>query len=563
MVYNSISIIKKTFLLVISTMYVFSVIAGNTTAASWDEELVRLIVLKPDIDTFDSGSQRDEFWEGREPALALLHKAGVNAKINYHFTGAVMYGYIITVPANHVNNVKMLVGANNVFYDSVVEADVTLADTTSLIGAQSLWAGGLTGEGVVIAVIDSGVAYNHSNLGNGCYGQPNCKVIGGWDFIDGDNTPNDRCGHGTHVAGIAAANGSEKGVAPDAKILAYRVLNVNGSDPGRCPGSVSNVVAAIDRAVADGADIINLSLGDKNGTPDDAVSLAVNNAVAAGVVVVVSAGNEGASGYGTIGSPAGAKGAITVAMSQYYVGAGEYYHNMSSSGPLPAYPEISKPDIAAPGYNIRSTSFTGGYEDKSGTSMSAPHAAGSAALLLQSHPDWSPEMVRSALTSTTLPAMASSKLLQVQVGTGFTRVNLANAAPVLPLPAERDFGFINTSTTSQFTIQSVAGSDTSLSVSVSARKVMETDGKTKLASAVSVPSTNISLSWASNTIPAIGSIPLLLSVNPSGLTDGYYEGFMKLTDGTTNLRVPFTFWVRPESQFHPCYLPIVLQTKSE
>lgn len=133
----------------------------------------------------------------------------------------------------------------------------------------------------------------------------NCsKVISGYDFVSNDQNPMDDQGHGTHCAGIAAGNGTVKGVAPDAKLLAYKVLDSTGS------GEEDDIIAAIDNAVVDHADIISLSLG-AYGDPDDALSQAVDNAVDSGVLVVVAAGNSGPSNR-TIDSPSCARKALTV-----------------------------------------------------------------------------------------------------------------------------------------------------------------------------------------------------------------------------------------------------------
>jgi len=150
---------------------------------------------------------------------------------------------------------------------------------------------GFDGTGIKIAVIDTGIDYNHPDLfGLG----PDGKVIGGYDFVDNDKTPFDTNGHGTEVAGIIAADGTISGIAPKAKLLAYRV-----SDTGE---SVSSdlIVKAIEQAIIDKADIINISLGvnKTNKIIDDSVNKAVNN----GIVVVTAAGNNG-PGLGTIGSP--------------------------------------------------------------------------------------------------------------------------------------------------------------------------------------------------------------------------------------------------------------------
>ena len=240
---------------------------------------------------------------------------------------------------------------------------VTNFEPTNLQGVPYIhgdvaWGGGLTGDGVTVAVIDTGIDYYHANFGGsgdpadfaadngltiGTSAFPNAKVIGGTDFVgddydasaDGaaaiphpDPDPLDCNGHGSHVGGTAAGFGVTAagdtfsgpydnttlsttsfevgpGVAPEATILAYRVFGCDGS---------SNVVdQAINQAVIDGADVINMSLGSPfGGATNDPTSVAAQNAVEAGIVVVASAGNEGPNGF-MVGSPSTAPGVISVA----------------------------------------------------------------------------------------------------------------------------------------------------------------------------------------------------------------------------------------------------------
>src|SRR5690606_13064535 len=154
-----------------------------------------------------------------------------------------------------------------------------------------------------VAVLDTGIDYRHPDLG-GCFGV-DCKVVGGANFVEGEDStdPMDYEGHGTHVAGIVAANGNLKGVAPDAKLYAFKVLDNNGN------GTDSAIIAGLERAADpdgdpltdDQVDVINMSLGGWGGA-DSPLSEAANAAMDAGIVVVVAAGNEG-GGYSTIGSP--------------------------------------------------------------------------------------------------------------------------------------------------------------------------------------------------------------------------------------------------------------------
>ncbi len=423
----------------------------------------------------------------------------------------------------------------------------TLIDSVQLINADDVWqldsdgndcsVSGqpcLTGEGITIGIIDTGVDYTHEDLG-GCFGT-DCKVIGGWDFVNDDNDPMDDMGHGTHVAATAAGRSPENsgdifsyvegdyvgvgdfliysegddniykeilqvtflerisdsefqfgyringmseeimgmyvegdyaysslvskgevylghylkantisrtislnfgtgadfddpgafvsnfadismrlsGIAPDAKIVAYKVLDQEGS------GWENDIIAAIERSVdpnqdgdfSDHLDIISLSLGGY-GNPNDPQSQAIDNVVSIGVVAVIAAGNSGPTS-GTIGSPGTAKKAITV-------GATDKSNNIasfSSRGPVVwgdingNIKSIIKPDVVAPGVDICAAQWSNAWSDKecidtehtaiSGTSMATPHVAGAVALLLQKNPDWTPIEVKMALRNTAI-----------------------------------------------------------------------------------------------------------------------------------------------------------------
>ncbi|MFJ5717180.1 S8 family serine peptidase [Neobacillus sp. NPDC093127] len=164
----------------------------------------------------------------------------------------------------------------------------------------------LTGKGVTVGVIDTGVDYTHPDLKKN-YG-------GGHDLVDNDQDPMETRGlgqatiHGTHVAGIIAANGKIRGVSPEAKIVAYRALGPGGG------GTTEQVLAAIEQAIKDKVDIINLSLGNDINGPDLPISLALNRAVDKGIVAVAASGNSGPNVW-TVGSPGTASKAISVGAS--------------------------------------------------------------------------------------------------------------------------------------------------------------------------------------------------------------------------------------------------------
>ncbi|MFE6888287.1 S8 family serine peptidase [Streptomyces sp. NPDC057694] len=181
---------------------------------------------------------------------------------------------------------------------------------TDLTGVPEAHRSGATGKGVTVGIIDSGIAYDHPALGGG--GFPNSKVVGGYDFADGDADPYDdssgsAVGHGTHVAGIIAGDDDHiLGVAPDARLRSYRVFGASG-------GAGEDVLlAALDRAAADGVDVVNMSLGSPTGARAGGVlASAVDRLVASGTAVTVAEGNGYAGPFNTA-EPAIADGAMGV-----------------------------------------------------------------------------------------------------------------------------------------------------------------------------------------------------------------------------------------------------------
>ncbi|WP_173916840.1 S8 family peptidase [Halobacillus sp. Marseille-Q1614] len=206
----------------------------------------------------------------------------------------------------------------------------------------------------MIAIIDSGVDYNHPDL--------NDKTVRGYDFVDYDYYPMDLNGHGTHVAGTAAAETNNAqgiaGMAPNSRILAVRALDANGS------GSMTAISDAIRYSADQGAKVINLSLGCNCDT--QTLENAVNYAWSKGSVVIAAAGNDGVS---TTFEPASYANVIAV-------GAVDRYDRRASFSNYGTWV-----DVTAPGVDIASTVPNGGYAYMSGTSMASPHVAGLAGLL--------------------------------------------------------------------------------------------------------------------------------------------------------------------------------------
>jgi len=208
--------------------------------------------------------------------------------------------------AKNFHQVKTVFESNVYTTDFINSGNNQLIGTEGVRGIRDRYGNRLTGKGVNVGVIDTGIDYNHPDL-IGSY-------KGGFDFVDGDENPleaMDRKGmtiHGTHVAGIIAANGKMHGVAPEVNLYSYRVLGPGGK------GTTDQVLAAIDRSIKDKMDVINLSLGTNINGPDLPVSMALNNAVAKGIIAVTSNGNSGPNMW-TVGSPGTSSSAISVGAS--------------------------------------------------------------------------------------------------------------------------------------------------------------------------------------------------------------------------------------------------------
>lgn len=330
--------------------------------------------------------------QGHDKLINHLFNFGIDAKV-LHTYKTVFNGTTIQLPAEQIlllatlDNVKAIYPV--VYYHSTATrtTDRTL-DGRELIGAAELNGLGFTGEGVKVAVLDTGIDYDHPDLKD--------AYRGGFNFVDQNDDPYEtipnsaktETTHGTHVSGIIAGQGNQEngmfGVAPDVELYAYRVLGPGGI------GRSDWILAGIEKAVEEGIDIINLSLGNIFNDPDYPTAAALNNAMLAGTLAVVSAGNRGPDLW-TVGAP----GTSTLALTVGALHGEDDVWNFSSRGPVKKSLQL-KPDIVAPGVSIRSTvaayggDYSNAYENFSGTSMASPYVAGVAALLKQAYPELSP-----------------------------------------------------------------------------------------------------------------------------------------------------------------------------
>ncbi len=234
------------------------------------------------------------------------------------------------------------------------------------------WEETKAGEGTTIAIIDTGIDYNHVDL------EDNFGDVKGHNFVADDDDPMDDNGHGTHCAGIADGTGKGKirGVASRARLYAVKVLDERGS------GTLEGVVAGIEWSVENGADVLSLSLG--TGEYSEILDDACKAAYDEGKVIVAAAGNE------ILGPsyPAYNKTVISVAATDRNDKA-PYWGNKDN--------HLS---ISCPGVDILSCMPGNKYQKASGTSMACPHGAGGASVYVSDHPGASPDEVRAAFEGT-------------------------------------------------------------------------------------------------------------------------------------------------------------------
>lgn len=367
-------------------------------------------------------------------SLSKLEKAGLVRTVQPLWVANVISAKVTAEAIDY-----LLQNSDIEYITADTEVPLFLAETTwsvKQINSPDVWlraSGAYTGEGVLVAVLDSGADLDHPDLMNRYWINPAEDLDGdgrltrsdnngqdddangfvddvvGWDFESGDNDPSPSLfesgrgrGHGTNVAGIIAGdgtNGISTGVAPGASLMILKI------------SSQSSVWAAMQYALVNGADIINMSMGWTNSLSPDLSTWrdVIDNLVDAGVLVVTGAGSGGQAPFTHAPAPDDitTPGRVPRAMTVGAVAAATYpvwldpVAPFSSGGPTswqsvgyfrdyPFPPGLLKPDITAPGVMITSTMIGGSYQVKSGTSMATPHVSGTAALLLQQDPDLLP-----------------------------------------------------------------------------------------------------------------------------------------------------------------------------
>ncbi|KUN18807.1 peptidase [Streptomyces antibioticus] len=396
------------------------------------------------------------------------------------------------------------------------KATAQLADSTAQIGAPEVWRDGNTGQGVDVAVLDTGVDDTHPDLAG--------RIAASASFVPGESVE-DRNGHGTHVASTvagtgAASGGKERGVAPGASLRIGKVLGDDGS------GLDSWIIAGMEWAARDQhAKVVSMSLGSGPSDGSDPLSQAVNRLSAdTGALFVIAAGNAG-PGPSTVSTPGTADAALTVGA----VNGSDQPAAFSSRGPRKDNGGL-KPDLTAPGVDIRAARARnspgeGSYVTHSGTSMATPHVAGAAALLARAHPGWTGQQLKDALVSTTAatpkysPYTAGSGRLDAEAAVHDTVFATGSALAFAPWPHQpgdtlrRDVTYTNT-----------GAAPVTLDLTLSAP---------------GAPAGLFALTGSRVTVPAHGTAAVgVLTHLDTAADDVSYSGFLTAaaTDGTAHVR---------------------------
>lgn len=411
-------------------------------------------------------------------------------------------------------------GIARIWLDGVRKA--SLDRSTGRIGAPAAWARSFDGTGVKIAVVDTGIDATHPDLAGRVAAERNFSASA---------DAQDRDGHGTHVASTAAGTGAKdarfKGVAPGARLINAKVLDDRGV------GDDSSIIAGVDWAVAQGADVINMSLGSLDTPGIDPLEAQVNKVSAEkGVLFAIAAGNNGPN-RGTVASPGSADAALTVGA----VDDDDRIADFSSVGPRTGDQAV-KPDITAPGVSITAAAAAGvpgqnppGYQSLDGTSMATPHVAGAAAILKQKYPTWTGDRIKAALTG----SAEDGSHAVFQQGAGRLAVDRAIDQTVVAEPVSVNLGTRSwphtddTPVTEQVTYRNNGSADVTLDLSLSA----PTGGDGQPA-----PAGFFTLGAQRVTVPAGGTaaVDLTADTRLGGTVDGSYSATVVATGGGQTVR---------------------------
>ena len=486
----------------------------------------------------------------------------------------------ITIDRKDLKSIENNSNVKKIWEDKKVTIDAAIIETgSSLVGVQQrlgvtdVWLKKdsnnkyINGTGVKIAIIDTGIDYTHEAFGEcPCNNVPTCncnvctntsflagtcnKVIYGWDFVNNDADPMDDNAHGTHCAGIAAGNKMRyywyrnMGMAPEAKLVAYKVLDAGGS------GYDSNIILAIENATNYGVDVMSMSFGSQGDYIEDSPYTAVfQAAINKNITLVIAAGNSG-SGLNTIGSPGIEPLAITVGAIYYPDWNTPQITSYSSRGPV-YYKNHSlyeiKPDILAPG-EVSSSIPGNGSAFYRGTSMATPVIAGLAALMKQQYPTSTSDMIKKRLTN------SADKLNYNSYEQGF---GLANVLKASNLDSRID-NPNNVFEVSHYSPTTYTINKTFILTNTGSKTLTYTIGSTSSTSNIqfSTNSSGISIASGKN-----ATVKITLSYYSFNLSEGIYSGYILInTSNNTQLSLPLIIkveyvtgltWLHQESPVIP------------
>ncbi|MFC0679945.1 S8 family serine peptidase [Lysobacter korlensis] len=631
---------------------------------------------------------------------------------HYAFDG-LFNGFSVSVSRAQLSTLMRMPGVRAIYPVETIQRPETgtigpaMATALAMTGADVAQSElGLDGSGIKVAVMDTGIDIDHPDFGgagtNGATTFPTSRIVAGWDFVGDafnadsssalynpvpspDANPDDCGGHGTHVAGIIGANGQVKGVAPNVKFGAYRVFGCNGST------TADIMIAAMERALADGMDVLNMSIGSTYQWPEYPTAKAASRLVNRRMVVIASAGNSGGTGMYSTGAPsvgdkvisvasfdnthtrqsvftvspdntrigyspassapppptagsaslartgttsstadgcsalpagslagqvalirrggctfhlkalnaqnAGAIGvviynnlagplnpsvagtpAITVPavgisdtsgalLDARITGGGASLTWTAETGSFPsptggllssftAYgmsPDLQlKPDIGAPGGAIHSTYplESGGYATLSGTSMSAPHVAGAAALLLQAAPRTSSQQVRNILQNSAVPQLWSGNpafgLLDLvhRQGAGMMKIDQSILATSRVEPGKLSLGESEGGAVTR-SLEIENNGTAPVTYTLSSVDAIAS-GASTFVPQFFLPKTGVSFGTSSVTLePGAKAVVGVTFTPPAAPVGGQYGGYLVLTpdDGSGVLRVPFAGYI--------------------
>ena len=434
--------------------------------------------LKEDKRSFVVNELKRHSLETQQEVMSYLNNFERNSSVSEITQFWIFNGITCNVTKEVIETLANLEDILIIGYDKLVNllpdheisrpADVTREITYNVtkVKADQVWNElGYTGEGVIVAVFDTGVNYNHNDLKTHMWEHPDYPYHG-WNFVGNNNNPMDDYnsggshGHGTHCAGTVAGNGasgSQTGMAPDALIMALKILSNTGN------GQPSVVCTAMQFAIEKGAHVFSMSIGWASPSVSDRLMFrnTMVNVLAAGIVASVAAGNEGQylSWYPipqNVRTPGDCPppwlhpdqttiGALTAVVSVGATNESDNIANFSSRGPVswqsvspyndyPYNPGMGliRPDVCAPGVNIKSCdSFNiNGYQLMDGTSMATPGVAGVMALMLSKNPELTPAQICEILETTALRLPSPTSPKGNTYGSG--RINAFEAVSMVP-----------------------------------------------------------------------------------------------------------------------------------